>query len=269
MSAIELRGLRKAFAGRTVLAGLDLDLRAGEVHALLGHSGCGKTTLLRLIAGLENPEAGTIRFAHERPRIGIVFQEPRLLPWLDVAQNLSLALRRFDVSKSEERTRIDAALSLVGLAGCAALRPAALSGGMAQRVALARALLRRPEVLLLDEPFGALDALTRRQMQEELRRLRTHLPPTTLLVTHDVAEAARLADRASLLAGGKITREFPLAGHDPRATEQSLLDALLGSGEGKEALLFPEGKRSKKDFPILVRSRQLPAKPIPPSSVLR
>lgn len=235
MSAIELRGLRKAFAGRTVLAGLDLDLRAGEVHALLGHSGCGKTTLLRLIAGLEKPDSGTIRFeSNLPPRLGIVFQEPRLLPWLDVSGNLALALRRFNISKSEQYARIDATLDLVGLAGSGALAPAALSGGMAQRVALARALLRAPQVLLLDEPFGALDALTRRQMQDELLRLRERLPPTTLLVTHDVAEAVRLADRASLLAGGRITREFPLASCDAHTMEQTLLHDLLGEKSKKE-----------------------------------
>ena len=235
--AIEVRGLGRAFSGRSVLAGLDLAVRAGEVHALLGHSGCGKTTLLRLIAGLDRPDSGTIRFAAvPPPRLGIVFQEPRLLPWLDVAGNLALALRRDALSPAQTRERIAAMLDLVGLSRCAALFPAQLSGGMAQRVALARALLRAPQVLLLDEPFGALDALTRRQMQNELLCLHDRLPPTTLLVTHDVGEAVRLADRASLLAGGKIVRAFDLHGADPRALEEALLRALLEKNSDKETL---------------------------------
>jgi sulfonate transport system ATP-binding protein len=215
MPRIELRELCKSFdrpgGGRaTVLDRLDLVVESGEAHALVGFSGCGKTTVLRLIAGLETPDGGVVAFDGDgaRPRVGLVFQEPRLLPWANVGANLDLALRRSGLGRRERKARIAAALELVGLAGCAGLRPRALSGGMAQRVALARALLREPELLLLDEPLGALDSLTRRRMQDELARLRAHFPSTTVLVTHDVAEATRLADRVSLLAEGRISHTF-------------------------------------------------------------
>jgi sulfonate transport system ATP-binding protein len=235
MSRIELRGVAKSFArvagGHTrVLDGLDLTVEAGEVHALLGFSGCGKTTLLRLIAGLEAPDQGSVAFGAGAPRVAMVFQEPRLLPWANVADNLALALRRLVANEGERARRVAAMLELVGLRGCGAMLPAQLSGGMAQRAALARALLREPEVLLLDEPLGALDPLTRRHMQDELVRLRAHFPPTTVLVTHEVAEAVRLADRVSLLAHGRIVRDFTVQerlGAAAREMEEAILQALF------------------------------------------
>ncbi|WP_162530546.1 ABC transporter ATP-binding protein [Rhodovastum atsumiense] len=214
MLEVELSGLRRGFvrpdgAPVQVLDGLDLVIAPGEFHAILGYSGCGKTTLLRLIAGLDRPDGGRVTFRPAPPggawpRLGMVFQEHLLLPWASVAENLRLALRRFRLSRPEEDRRIAAVLALVGLDDCARLRPGQLSGGMAQRVALARALMREPELLLMDEPLGALDALTRRQMQDEIARLRGRVAPTTVLVTHDFAEAVRLADRVSVLAGGRI-----------------------------------------------------------------
>ncbi len=234
MRPIEIRGLCKTFAApdggrRRVLEGLDLTVTAGEVHALLGFSGCGKTTLLRILAGLDTADRGAVRFGNDnvRPRISVMFQEPRLLPWASVRENLALALRRSPLPPAAREERIAAMLDAVGLGGCAALRPAELSGGMAQRAALARALLREPDVLLLDEPLGALDALTRRAMQDELSRLRLSFPHTTLLVTHDVAEAVRLADRASLLGRGRIAATVALgAGADARLLEETLLHDL-------------------------------------------
>jgi ABC-type nitrate/sulfonate/bicarbonate transport system ATPase subunit len=212
---IEARGLHKSFAraggGRLpVLDGLDLIAEPGQLHSILGFSGCGKTLLLRLIAGLADPDRGEVWFGDEArpPRIGMVFQEPRLLPWASIGDNLRLALRHSGLAGAELNRRIVAMLELVGLGGCATLRPCELSGGMAQRAALARTLLREPDLLLLDEPLGALDPLTRRCMQDELTRLRTVFAPTTLLVTHDVAEAIRIADRISLLANGRIAHSF-------------------------------------------------------------
>ena len=214
-----------------MLNGLDLLAESGQVHAILGFSGCGKSTLLRLIAGLDTADAGTISFGQvTAPRIGVVFQEPRLLPWATLSENLALALRRVGLSRADQARRIAAMLELVGLGGCGDLHPAELSGGMAQRAALARALLRNPDVLLLDEPLGALDPLTRRQMQDELVRLRAHFGRTTLLVTHEVAEAVRLADRISIIADGRIAHSFVVRAHaDASALEAAILQTLFAA----------------------------------------
>jgi ABC-type nitrate/sulfonate/bicarbonate transport system ATPase subunit len=262
MPRIELSGLCKSFARPAngsvlVLDGLDLAIESDEVHALLGFSGCGKTTLLRLIAGLEVPDRGAVRFDGEPapPRIGVVFQEPRLLPWASVADNLLLALRRAGLARDEREARVAAVLDLVGLGGCAALRPAALSGGMAQRAALARALVRQPALLLLDEPLGALDPLTRRQMQDELAGLRVHFPRTTVLVTHAVAEAVRLADRVSLLVHGRIAQSFvvrarpgdpPPRGAAAREMEELLLQALFSAAPRSDGQDRPTYRRATR-----------------------
>jgi ABC-type nitrate/sulfonate/bicarbonate transport system ATPase subunit len=156
----------------------------------------------------------------------MVFQEHLLLPWATVADNLRLALRRHGLARAELNRRIEAVLELVGLRGCAALLPAQLSGGMAQRVALARALVRAPDLLLMDEPLGSLDTLTRRDMQDEIARLRAELPRTTVFVTHDIAEAVRLADRVSVLADGRIFRSFDVHGAPAGVIEALVLAAL-------------------------------------------
>ncbi|MCW2876462.1 MAG: transporter ATP-binding protein [Sphaerisporangium sp.] len=193
--AVRVTGLRKAFGAKTVLDGIDLEIRRGEFFALLGPSGTGKTTLLRILAGLELPDAGTVLAARRRTT---VYQEPRLIPARRVLANVILGLP----STAREAGR--RALAEVGLDGYGGTWPATLSGGEAQRVALARALVRDPEVLLLDEPFAALDALTRLQMQELVAELCARHRPAVVLVTHDVDEAVRLADRVAVLREGAL-----------------------------------------------------------------
>jgi NitT/TauT family transport system ATP-binding protein len=188
-----------------VLNGLTFEVAEGEFLCLVGPSGCGKTTLLRLVAGLERPTAGQIRLAGEevgRPRraVGIVFQEPTLMAWRTVEANVALPLDVAGVPKGEEAHRQSRALlDLVGLSGFEEAYPAQLSGGMAQRVALARALVYDPRILLLDEPFGALDALTRERMGRELLRIWQAHRKTVVMVTHSVSEAVFLADRVLVL----------------------------------------------------------------------
>jgi ABC-type nitrate/sulfonate/bicarbonate transport system ATPase subunit len=201
---VEIRQVAKNFAlkGKTVaaLSGIDLSVAPGEFIAIVGASGCGKSTLLRLLLGLDRPSAGTIHVEGQAvtgPSLdrGIVFQEHRLLPWLTVTGNVAVALRRSGLTKAAAKATIDEHLALVGLADFAEAYPAQLSGGMQQRVAIARALANRPRLLLLDEPLGALDALTRLRLQDEIRRIVRHEGITAILVTHDVDEAVYLGDR--------------------------------------------------------------------------
>jgi sulfonate transport system ATP-binding protein len=211
----------------TALNDVSLEIYPGEFVALVGKSGSGKTTLLRLLAGLDSPDAGEIRVADTKT---IVFQEPRLVQSMKVWQNVALGLPRGSASR-------DAALEAlreVGLQDLSHKWPATLSGGEAQRVALARALIRKPNLLLLDEPFGALDALTRLQMQDLVAQLCARFQPATLIVTHDVDEAILLADRVIVLSDGKfslslevpIKRPRPLGGPVFTALRAQLLHAL-------------------------------------------
>lgn len=184
--------------GTQALAHLTLSVEAGEILAVVGGSGCGKSTLLRLIAGLDRPSAGRVEvdgaaITAPHPAVGIVFQEPRLLAWLTVAQNIGFGLAH--LSRAERKARVTAALERIGLPGHGDRWPRELSGGQAQRVALARSLVTRPRVLLLDEPFSALDAFTRADLQEHLLALWEDTRPTLVLVTHDIDEALTLADR--------------------------------------------------------------------------
>ena len=192
-------------SSRTVLRDVSLRISAGEVVAILGPSGCGKSTLLRIAGGLDDPTGGTALIngtavAGFDARCAVGFQEPRLLPWRSLADNVALGLPR-GLDRDAGRQRVAQLLDLVGLTGSATLRPREVSGGMAQRASLARALARNPGVLLLDEPFGALDALTRLKMQDLLLDIHAAAPATILLVTHDVDEALQLADRVVLLGG--------------------------------------------------------------------
>ncbi len=193
MKAIEVRGLSKTFGDHTIFSKLSLHVGRGELVALLGPSGCGKTTVLRCLAGLEKPEAGWFNVNGES---GIVFQEPRLLGWLDVRSNVAFAART-----PQEHARVDELIEDVGLTSAAKKLPKELSGGMAQRTALARSLVRNPQILLLDEPFAAVDALRRYELQRQLRAIVEARGLSALIVTHDVDEAVFLADRILVLGG--------------------------------------------------------------------
>ncbi|HVM66017.1 MAG TPA: ABC transporter ATP-binding protein [Acidimicrobiales bacterium] len=206
--AVQVDGARRAFGARAVLDGLDLEIHDAEFVALLGRSGTGKSTLLRALAGLDDGIEGRVAV---HPRHAVVFQEPRLLPWATVLQNVTLGLRGRDAA-----TRARAALHEVGLSDHARAWPKTLSGGEAQRVALARALVREPALLLLDEPFGALDALTRMRMHALLRQLCARHRPAVLLVTHDVDEAILLADRVAVLSDGRLSSDRPVDVPAPR-----------------------------------------------------
>jgi sulfonate transport system ATP-binding protein len=219
---LSLEHLSKTYAdGTRALSDINLTVQEGEIVSLIGGSGCGKTTLLRLVAGLDRASAGAIRLDGEtirepHPAIGIVFQEPRLLPWLTVADNVAFGLAA--LASSERRARVSHALEKVGLADHAERWPRDLSGGQQQRVAIARAFVTNPKVLLLDEPFSALDAFTRASLHEHLLALWEDTRPTVLLVTHDVGEAVALADRAVIMQPkpGRIFDELPLPLARPR-----------------------------------------------------
>lgn len=207
---IDVQGLRKSYAGREILKTVGLHIEPGEFVAIVGRSGCGKSTLLRLVAGLEQIDAGQIRFDISAPEIRIMFQDSRLLPWKRVLDNVALGL-----SRAQEEAA--AALLNVGLKERAKEWPAVLSGGQRQRVALARALVHDPQILLLDEPLGALDALTRIEMQQLIETLWQERGFTAVLVTHDVQEAIALADRVVLIEDGAITFDERIDLPRPRA----------------------------------------------------
>ncbi|WIY00027.1 ABC transporter ATP-binding protein [Amycolatopsis mongoliensis] len=207
----EVRNLTKRFGERTILSGLDVTVERGEFVALLGRSGSGKSTLLRVLAGLDDDVDGR---ADVTGTVSVAFQQPRLLPWRKVWRNVVLGLRQDGVSKSRNRALAEKALGEVHLADHADDWPLTLSGGEAQRVSLARALVREPGLLLLDEPFGALDALTRIAMHGLVQDLWQRHRPGVLLVTHDVDEALRLAGRVLVLDGGRIVAE-----HRPREAD--------------------------------------------------
>ena len=197
--AVRLSGVTKRFgAGPTVLDDISLDVQEGEFVCLLGASGCGKSTLLNLVAGLDQPSTGTVQVSGRRA--ALMFQEAALLPWLTAAQNVELALRLRGVGRTERRARSAELLDLVRLRDAGGKRVHELSGGMRQRVAMARAFAQESGVLLMDEPFAALDAITRDVLHEELVRLRASQRLTVLFVTHNVREAVRLGDRVVLLS---------------------------------------------------------------------
>jgi sulfonate transport system ATP-binding protein len=221
MSAVLARGVGRSFDGREIYADIDLDIERNEFVVLLGRSGTGKSTLLRALGGLDPEYDGSVLVPDAR---SVVFQEPRLLPWRRVRANVQLGLPR----NARSQQLADDALAEVGLAGHADAWPVTLSGGEAQRVSLARALVREPELLLLDEPFGALDALTRLRMHALLRELCNRHQPAVLLVTHDVDEAIVLADRVLVLDGGRFRCDRRVELDHPRERTDPAFAALRG-----------------------------------------
>ncbi len=227
-----IRGLGKTFGARPILRGIDLEIRRGEFVALLGRSGSGKSTLLRALAGLDTDHTGTLAVSGA---VAVAFQEPRLVPWKRVLANITLGLRHAEPERAAR-----AALAEVGLGERADVWPGTLSGGEAQRAALARALVRAPDLLLLDEPFSALDALTRISVHGLVLELWQRHRPGVLLVTHDVDEALLLADRALVLGDGRIARDLAVDLPRPRrrdrpeflALRRELLAALGVAPEG-------------------------------------
>jgi NitT/TauT family transport system ATP-binding protein len=231
-SAINVRDVSKAFGhGDSAVVALhhvSLEVARGEFVCLVGASGCGKSTLLNLVAGLDAPTAGTVDIGQGRP--ALLFQEAALFPWLTAGANIELALRLRGVGKVERRGRAAQLLELVRLGGFANKRPHELSGGMRQRVAMARALAQEADLLLMDEPFGALDAMTRDILHDELERIWRDSGLTVLFVTHNAREAARLGDRIVLLTSrpGKVAAEFHVDIDRPRRIESAEVAALAG-----------------------------------------
>lgn len=225
-SAVALSEVTKVYGhgGNAVLAldGLTLEVKRGEFVCLVGASGCGKSTLLNLIAGLDNPSSGRITMGQE-PKPTLMFQDPALFPWLSVGSNVELGMKIRGVPAQQRRTRVAELLEVVHLSEFAKRQPHELSGGMRQRVALARTLGQDSSVLLMDEPFGALDAMTRDLLHDELERIWSTRDLTVLFVTHNVREAARLADRIVLLSSrpGRIIFETPVGIPRPRRIDSA------------------------------------------------
>ena len=226
--AVRVEGVSQVFErGRPpVLQGMDLTVAPGEFVCLVGASGCGKSTLLNLIAGLTTPTSGRISVTAERP--ALMFQEPALLPWLTAAGNVELALRARGVGRAERRSEAERLLGVVNLTGQGGKRVHELSGGMRQRVALARALAQDSSVLLMDEPFAALDAITRDVLHQELTRVWAQQGLSIVFVTHNVREAARLGQRVVLLGSrpGRVVREWEVDIPHPRTIESPGVSAL-------------------------------------------
>jgi NitT/TauT family transport system ATP-binding protein len=213
MSLVALRGVDKVYSnGTEALKGLDLQIREGEFVSLLGPSGCGKSTVLRLIAGLGDLSSGTIDWSEARGDIGFVFQDPTLMPWATVADNIYLPLRVRNINKKEAAPRIEQAMQQVGLAGFGKSYPRELSGGMRMRVSIARALVAQPKILLMDEPFAALDEITRFRLNDDLLELWASQRWTVVFVTHSVFESVYLSTRILVMSArpGRVSSEVVL-----------------------------------------------------------
>jgi len=216
--SFSVRNVSKQFGGKAVLRGINLEVYEGQFVAVIGKSGCGKSTLLRLLAGLDKPTSGELVHGAEtgdQKRTRIMFQEPRLLPWARVAANVDVGLTGIEKGEAVRKKSLEI-LTEVGLADRGGEWPSVLSGGQRQRVALARALVGHPSILALDEPLGALDALTRIEMQQLLERIWLAKKFTAVLVTHDVAEAVALADRVVVIDSGRIALDLAIPVERPR-----------------------------------------------------
>jgi NitT/TauT family transport system ATP-binding protein len=231
-AGVTLAGVSKVYGrGGSAVRALDkvsLSVAPGEFTCLIGASGCGKSTMLNLVAGLDKPSGGTISV---NGRVAMMFQEPGLFPWLSAAGNIELALRARGVGRAERKSRALELLDTVHLSGFGGKQPHELSGGMRQRVALARALAQEADVLLMDEPFGALDAMTRDLLHDELDRVCAGRNLTVLFVTHNVREAARLGDRVVLLSSrpGRVIAEYPVPIQRPRRIDSAPVSELAGA----------------------------------------
>ena len=261
-TVIAIRGVGKHYSQRSkkasanvVLQNVNLDVRAGEFVSLVGASGCGKTTLLRMIGGLAPYFPGEIHMNGKLvrgipPRIGFVFQDSALLPWRNIAENVAVGLneRRRSYTKQQAKARVDATLELVGLDAYADYLPRQVSGGMQQRAGLARALVGEPDVLLMDEPFGALDAFTRLRLQEELASIVARTAATTVFVTHDVDEAVFLSDRVAVMSinPGMIKKIVDIDMPRPRLHRADLLDNRRASELRDQVLRLVIGDRSRE-----------------------
>ena len=253
--AVRLRAVTKVYDnGVAALGPLDLDVAKGEFVSLLGPSGCGKSTALRLIAGLGAPSAGTVSVSHHATRadgrhpIGFVFQEPTLMPWASVRENVRLPLKLSHAPATDADSRIDEALAQVGLAEFAGAYPRELSGGMKMRVSLARALVTDPDILLLDEPFAALDEITRFRLNNDLLDLWRKLHKTVIFVTHSVFESVYLSQRVIVMSArpGRIAAEFRIDAPEPRGEEFRTSADYAGFCRKVSAALAPayEGQRA-------------------------
>ena len=261
-TVIAIRGVGKHYSQRSkkasanvVLQNVNLDVRAGEFVSLVGASGCGKTTLLRMIGGLAPYFPGEIHMNGKLvrgipPRIGFVFQDSALLPWRNIAENVAVGLneRRRSYTKQQAKARVDATLELVGRDAYADYLPRQVSGGMQQRAGLARALVGEPDVLLMDEPFGALDAFTRMRLQEELASIVARTAATTVFVTHDVDEAVFLSDRVAVMSinPGMIKKIVDIDMPRPRLHRADLLDNRRASELRDQVLRLVIGDRSRE-----------------------
>jgi NitT/TauT family transport system ATP-binding protein len=218
---VSLSGVGKTYKnGTTALSGIDLDVRSGDFLSLLGPSGCGKSTILRLIAGLDNASSGSLSrsFTEASETVGFVFQEPTLLPWANVFDNVYLPLRLQNESRRAAAARIEEVLAQVGLSSFAKSYPRELSGGQRMRVSIARALVRHPLLLLLDEPFAALDEITRFRLNDDLLRLQGELGTTIVFVTHSVYESVYLSTRIAVMAAhpGRVIEDIEIETDMPR-----------------------------------------------------